>query len=62
MLNYLEGSDGNDRVIVYLKRERAKKMLPQNWSVSAGKELVETLRAKFGDSNVKVVEKTIENR
>ena len=62
LLNYLEASDGNDRVVVYLKRERAKKILPPNWSVCAGKELVEVLREKFGDSNVKVVEKSIENR
>jgi hypothetical protein len=33
-----------------------------NKNAAAGKELVEVLREKFGDSNVKVVEKSIENR
>ena len=62
MMNYLEESDGNDRVVIWLKKERAKKILPPNWSVSANRELVEALTEKFGAGNVKVVEKSIENR
>ncbi|MBQ6875944.1 MAG: DNA polymerase III subunit alpha, partial [Lachnospiraceae bacterium] len=62
MMNYLEESDGNDRVVIWLKKERAKKILPPNWSVCANRELVEALTEKFGAGNVKVVEKSIENR
>jgi DNA polymerase-3 subunit alpha len=62
MMNYLEESDGNDRVVIWLKKERAKKILPPNWSVCANRELTELLSEKFGAGNVKVVEKSIENR
>ena len=62
MMNYLEESDGNDRVVIWLKKERAKKILPPNWSVCANRELTELLSDKFGAGNVKVVEKSIENR
>ena len=53
-------SEGSDRVVIYLEAERAKKVLPVNWSVSADSVLVERLSEKLGEKNVKVVEKTIE--
>ncbi len=58
----LRGSDGNSRVILYLKAERAKKMLPPNWNVGMDEELLDQLRDAFGPENVKVVEKAIEIR
>ena len=47
---------GNDRVIIYLKTERAKKDLGQEWTVNA-EEAAETLRERLGTDNVKIVEK-----
>lgn len=58
----LRESDGTSRVVLYLKEERAKKMLPANWSVGVDDALLEKLRERFGVENVKVVEKSIEMR
>lgn len=52
--------DGNDDVIVYLKETKQMKKMPKNMSTKASKVLLEKLYERFGDSNVKVVEKTIE--
>lgn len=54
-------SEGNDRVIIYLGRERMKKILPENRNVQVGWELLERLYKIFGEKNVKAVEKHIEN-
>ncbi|MGN0158960.1 MAG: DNA polymerase III subunit alpha [Brotaphodocola sp.] len=49
--------EGNDTVIIYLQKERAKKVLPPNWKVSAGKATRERLEQIIGADNVKLVEK-----
>ena len=53
----LKGSDGHDTVIIYLEKERAKKVLPANWHVAASTEVMEKLMKIIGEKNVKVVEK-----
>ena len=53
----LKGSDGHDTVIIYLEKERAKKVLPANWHVAASTEVTEKLMKIIGEKNVKVVEK-----
>ena len=53
----LRGSDGHDTVIIYLEKERAKKVLPANWHVAASTEVMEKLMKIIGEKNVKVVEK-----
>ena len=60
LLDMLRLSEGKDRVVIYLEAERAKKVLPANWSVSADSLLTSRLSEKLGEKNVKVVEKTIE--
>ena len=60
LLSILKESDGQDTVILYLNKEKAKKVLPANWNVKAGRELLDTLTKKYGEKNVKLVEKTIE--
>jgi DNA polymerase-3 subunit alpha len=62
LLELLKSSEGKDRVIIYLKAERAKKALPANWNVQVTKELLKTLRDSLGENNVKVVEKELENK
>ncbi|EHO49842.1 DNA polymerase III, alpha subunit [Lachnospiraceae bacterium oral taxon 082 str. F0431] len=47
---------GNDSVIIYLKKERAKKDLGGEWCVPAS-EACEILAQRLGSENVKVVEK-----
>ena len=54
LMGMIRESDGNDRVIIYIKGTKEKKVLPPNLSVLAGKELVEILSEKFGEENVKV--------
>ena len=53
----LRGSDGNDTVIIYLEKERAKKILPANWHVAASETVLSELMKIIGEKNVKVVEK-----
>ncbi len=53
----LRGSDGHDTVIIYLEKERAKKVLPANWHVAASAAVTESLGKIIGEKNVKVVEK-----
>ena len=60
LMELLKSSEGNDQVIIYLKKERAKKMLPPNWNVMADAGLLNRLYCKVGEKNVKVVEKGLE--
>ena len=61
ILNILKESEGQDSVVIYLKKERAKKILPANWKVEASREFLEKLIGQLGENNVKVVEKNLIN-
>ena len=54
-------SEGEDQVILYVKKEKMKKVLPANRNVSVNQELLARLYGQFGEENVKAVEKHIEN-
>ncbi len=54
-------SDGNDAVGVFLAKEKAQKILPPSQNVKINRELLERLYQEFGENNVKVVDKGIEN-
>ena len=56
----LRTSDGRDRVIIYLKKQRAVKRLTGNWDIHIDEDLVAKIGSRFGAENVKVVEKSIE--
>ena len=60
LLETLKYSEGEDSVVIYLRSEKAKKVLPARWRVSADRELLGKLSELYGEKNVKVVEKTIE--
>jgi len=60
LMELLKSSEGNEQVIIYLKKERAKKMLPPNWNVMADAGLLNRLYCKVGEKNVKVVEMTLD--
>ena len=60
LMELLKSSEGNDQVIIYLKKERAKKMLPPNWNVMVDAGLLNRLYCKVGEKNVKVVEMTLD--
>lgn len=52
--------DGQDTVIIYLSRERAKKQLPNSRMTKVCPELLEKLYEDVGHENVKVVQMSIE--
>lgn len=59
VLSDLQESEGNDSVVIYLEKERARKVLPTNRNVRATRELVTALTGKLGEKNVKVMEKVL---
>ncbi len=62
LYDILRNSDGNDEVVLYIRKERAMKKLPPSRSVKIEKGLLEELSEKYGRDNVKVVEKSIEKQ
>ncbi|MCI8888680.1 MAG: DNA polymerase III subunit alpha [Hungatella sp.] len=57
VMDCLKGSEGRDRVIIWLAKERAKKVLPANWNVNGIPSLLEDLKKILGEKNVRVVQK-----
>lgn len=58
----LRESEGKDRVVMYLKKERKLRRLSSSWAIDAQGRLLEELYTLLGEKNVKVVQKTIEKR
>ena len=54
-------SEGEDAVIIYINKEKKKKILSSSRNVRINPELLNRLYEKFGEKNVKAVEKRIEN-
>ena len=61
MYEMLRTSEGKDEVVIYISGIKAVKRLPKNWNISIEKLDLEQFYANFGEKNVKVVEKPIEN-
>lgn len=57
ILEALKQSEGNDTVIIYLEKERAKKILPPAWKICANETIMEFLEKLVGEKNIKLVEK-----
>ncbi len=57
----LAESDGKDSVVIYLSAERARKRLPDSRNIEIEEGLMNNLTKIYGENNVKVVEKAIEN-
>lgn len=53
----LMDSEGEDQVIIYIRKEKKKKTLPPSRNVQVNQELLEHLYERFGEGNVKAVEK-----
>ncbi len=58
----LAGYDGKDEVNIYVSGDRATKKLPGSHSTKVCRELLEKLYDRFGQENVKVVQKSIEKK
>lgn len=62
LLSLLKDSDGGDEVCIYVSNPRAVKRLGPGWNVRADSVLLTRLRDFLGEKNVKLNEKSIENR
>ena len=60
LYDLLKNSDGNDQVVIYIREEKLMKKLPPSRNIKIDNGLLVKLREKYGDSNVKVVEMSIE--
>lgn len=60
LFEILSGYDGQDTVIVYLAKDRAKKQLPNSRMTGVCPELLQKLYDEFGNENVKIVQMSIE--
>lgn len=61
LLEAIRDSDGTDEVVIYAAKEKAVKRLGKNRSICVNPQLTGYLKELFGENNVKVVEKNIEN-
>lgn len=61
LLAALADSDGNDDVVIYIKKQRNYKILPPNLRVNADEVLRSRLNKLLGEENVKFRRKAIEN-
>ncbi len=61
LLQELKKHPGNDGVVIYLKDVKAMKKLPVGYCVQIEDSWLGELKKKYGDSNVKVVERVLKN-
>ena len=61
LLKFLSGHHGQDSVVIYLKDVNAMKRLPAGFHVQISDSCTEELRKKYGESNVKVVQRVLKN-
>ena len=61
LLETLKGYAGVSAVVIYLKDVNAMKRLPAGYHARISDSLTDELRKKYGESNVKVVERVLKN-
>lgn len=62
LFELLHDSDGSDEVVIYVANPKLLKRLGRNRTIRINTELVNNLTKFLGENNVKVVEKSIENK
>ena len=62
MRQQLPAEGGNDRVVIYLRAEKAMKKLPVGVNLMQDRSLPGRMEALLGKDNVRIVEKGIEKR
>ena len=62
LMDILYDSDGSDEVVIYVANPKAIKRLGKNQTVQVNEQLLDVLTKFLGEKNVKVVEKSIENK
>ena len=61
LMELLQSGDGTSQVVVYISGEKLMKRLPPRYGVGITPEQMNSFTNFFGEKNVKVVEKSIEN-
>lgn len=61
LFSILDEKKGASHVVIYVENPKAIKKLPAQWNIKAEKSVLQYLSEAFGEKNVKVVEKSIEN-
>ena len=61
LYDILRTSDGKDHVVLYIRSPKAVKKLAGSWDILVTEALCREIALHFGQQNVKVVEKSIEN-
>ena len=62
LYSFIREEEGKDRVVIYVRNPRQVKRLSENWGITVSDDLLHSLRERFGEANVKVVEKSIEKQ
>ena len=60
MADTIRTMDGSDNLVIYLTEEKAVKRMGPNWGVGSSNDNLEVLYGKYGQENVKVVDKKVE--
>ena len=61
LLSDIKESPGNDTVVIFLKDVKAMKKLPPVYHVKTEESWLSSMRKKYGESNVKVVQRVLKN-
>ena len=59
--SFLQSASGTSAVVIYLKDVKAMKRLPAAFCIRINEEILGELKKKYGESNVKVVERVLKN-
>ena len=59
--SFLQSTSGTSAVVIYLKDVKAMKRLPAAFCIRINEEILSELKKKYGESNVKVVERVLKN-
>ena len=61
-LSMIADSEGSDSVVIYCAKERAVKRLPVNRNINIEQGIITRLQNRYSEKNIKVLEKSIENK
>ena len=60
LLEDLKDCEGNDSVVIYIQRDKVMKRLPSSRNIGIDSSILGKMQEKYGQNNIKVVEKSIE--
>ena len=61
-LQLISDSEGEDEVVIYCAKERIVKRLPRNRNIRIEEGILARLKNRYSEKNIKVLEKSIENK